>query len=162
MRSDYSYLFKYSYILTDFAWARCPLYLLISCVVLLSLNEFIEFSMKVDIYPSFFVHPCPIQLLLGSFVWLPNRERKAKVKTKGHRRNQMHDRNCTINLLMSNPVQCLGRGLFIPPTLLQYSKNASSIFPEVKWLQQGYLVISTGWTIRFAHFYLSHMLHDVV
>ena len=49
--------------------------------------------------------------------------------------DNLHNRNCTVILRVFNPVQCLGWGLFIPPTLLQHSKNASSVFPEVRRLQ---------------------------
>ena len=49
--------------------------------------------------------------------------------------NYLHNRNCTIIPRMFNPIQWLGRGLFIPTTLLQHSKNAPPVFPEVKRLQ---------------------------
>ena len=60
---------------------------------------------------------------------------------------------------MFNPVQRLGRGLFIPPTLLQHSKNAPPVFPEVKRLHYGYLVISPSKTVQLVHSYPNHMLH---
>ena len=62
MQSDYICVTEYSHILTDFAWASYPLYLLISCMILRSLNEFIKFCKEIDLRPSCFVHLCPIHI----------------------------------------------------------------------------------------------------
>jgi hypothetical protein len=62
MRSKYSFFDEYSHTLAGFAHARYPLYLLSGRMVFRSLNEFIKFSMEIDIRPSCFVHPYHIHL----------------------------------------------------------------------------------------------------
>ena len=82
-------------------------------------------------------------LYVGTRCVITEQRKESEGKKKvSHWRNQMHNCNCTINFSMSNPIQCSGRGLFIPSILLQHSKNAPPGFPEINWLQQGYLVIS--------------------
>ena len=60
----------------------------------------------------------------------------------------------------STPYNVGWEGVFIPPTLLQHSKYAPSVFPEVKRLHQGYLVIPLGKTVQLVHSYLDHMFRD--
>ena len=50
-------------------------------------------------------------------------------------------------------------GVFIPPTLLQYSRNAPPVTTKVTRLHQGYSVILPGKTVRIGHSYSSHMQH---
>jgi hypothetical protein len=62
IRSNYSCATEYSHIIADSAWAMYQLCLLNSCTVFRCLKEFINFSMKICIRPSCFVHPSPIHL----------------------------------------------------------------------------------------------------
>jgi len=66
-------------------------------------------------------------------------------------RKRWHNCNCAMIPEKFNRLQCRGRGLFIPLTLLHLSQNTPPLFPEVQRLQQGYLVISLGWNVRFVH-----------
>ena len=61
---------------------------------------------------------------------------------------------------MSDSYNVGWEGVFIPPTLLQHSKNAPPVLTKVKSLHRGCLVISLGRTVRIGHSYSSHMLHD--
>ena len=74
--------------------------------------------------------------------------------------NKLHDRNCTIIRQMSDPYNVGWEGVFIPPTLLQHSKNSPLVLMKVKSLHRGCLVISLGRTVRIGHSYSSHMLQD--
>ena len=80
-------------------------------------------------------------------------------------RNEEHGKiNSTIVIALqfvecSTPYNIGWEGVFIPPTLLLHSKNAPSILPEVYRLQQGYLVILQGRTVRLGHSYPDHMFH---
>ena len=52
-----------------------------------------------------------------------NNNERSKVQ---NREEQWHNRNCTIISEKFNPLQCCGRGLFIPSTLLHHSSNVPS------------------------------------
>ena len=62
MRSYCSWVAEYSQIPAGFAWEMYQPCLLISCVVLRNLNEFIKLSTDIGIYPFCIVHSCPIHL----------------------------------------------------------------------------------------------------
>ena len=62
MRSNYSCVAELSQIFAGFAWAMYYLCLLNYCMIFRSLNEFVNFSTKICIRPSCFVHPSSIHL----------------------------------------------------------------------------------------------------
>ena len=62
MQSDCSWVTEYSQILADSAWAMHQLCLIISCVVLRNLNEFIKLSTEIGVRTFCIVHPRPIHL----------------------------------------------------------------------------------------------------
>ena len=98
--------------------------------------------------------------MLGSGTRSPNRNGKNKLRTKSSiQGNDLHNCNCTILSPSVQPRTTLGGGVFIPPTLLQYSRNAPPVTTNVKKLHQGYSVISPGKTVRIGHSYSSHMQH---
>ena len=98
--------------------------------------------------------------MLRSGTRSPNRKGKNKLRTKSSTQgNDLHNRNCTILSPSVQPRTTLGGGIFIPPTLLQYSKNAPPVTTKVMRLHQGYSVISPGKTVRIGHSYSSHMQH---
>ena len=87
----------------------------------------------------------------------PDRENtlRMKVKTLEHK---LHNRNCTIaRTKCSNPYNIGWEGVFIPPTLLHLFRNAHPVPTKVKRLQQGYLVISLGWTVRLGYSHPDHV-----
>ena len=80
---------------------------------------------------------------------------RTKVRTLKH---ELHNRNCTIaSTKCSNAYNVGWEGVFIPPTLLHLSRNAPVVPMKVKRLQQGYLVISLGWTVRLGYSYPDHV-----
>ena len=94
---------------------------------------------------------------MGSLNRSPDRENtlRTKVKTLEY---ELHNRNCTIaNTKCSNPYNVGWEGVFIPPTLLHLSRNAPAVPTNVKRLQQGYLVISLGWTVRLGYSHPDHV-----
>ena len=98
--------------------------------------------------------------MLGSGTRSPNRKGENKLRTKSSTQgNDLHNRNCTILSPSVQPRTTLGGGVFIPPTLLQYSRNALPVTTKVMRLHQGYSVISPGKTVRIGHSYSSHMQH---
>jgi len=94
---------------------------------------------------------------LGSSARSPDREStlQTKVRTLEH---ELHNRNCTIvRTKCSNPYNVGWEGVFIPPTLLHLSRNAPPVPTKVNRLQQGYLVISLGWTVRLGYSHPDHV-----
>jgi len=72
-------------------------------------------------------------------MWSPIRKgTNNKRKSEGReRKEQWHNRNCTIISKKINPLQCWGRGAIYTPTSLHHSQNAPPLFPEVQRLQLG-------------------------
>jgi hypothetical protein len=104
--------------------------------------------------PSF---PSRQREVLGSLDRSPDRVNtlRTKVRTLEH---ELYNRNCTIaSTKCSNPYNVGWEGVFIPPTLLHLSRNAPAIPTKVKRLQQGYFVISLGWTVRLGYSYPDHV-----
>ena len=80
---------------------------------------------------------------------------RTKVRTLEH---ELHNKNCTIaSTKCSNPYNVGWEGVFIPPTLLHLSRNAPAVPTKVKRLQQGYLVISLGWTVQLGYPHPDHV-----
>jgi len=62
MRSDCSWIAEYSQMLVGIAWAMHQLCLLISCIILHNLNEFIKLLTEIGVRPFCIVHPYSIHL----------------------------------------------------------------------------------------------------
>ena len=97
---------------------------------------------------------------MGSGTRSPNRKGKISFGQKVQHKGMI----CTIVIALYclqvfNPIQHWVEGVFIPPTLLQYSRNAPPVTTKVLRLHQGYSVISPGKTVRIGHSYSSHMQH---
>ena len=94
-----------------------------------------------------------VSLLLRSSAQSPDRESTLHTKV-GTLEHKLHNRNCTIvSTKCSNPYN-------VPPTLLHLSRNAPPVPTKVKRLQQGYLVISLGWTVRLGYSHPDHVFFD--